>query len=116
MKKLLFSLNTGLRFGLEMASLALLVYLGLGRLTFPSQILIGLLLPLGFAAIWGRWIAPKSTHRLKAGRRVCLEIALFTGVGLLIASTTSPSLASVYFLLALSNSLINQWKEKNHEI
>lgn len=116
MKKLLFSLNTGLRFCLEMVSMGLLVYLSFDRLTFPSQLLIGLLFPLGFAGIWGYWIAPKSTRRLKAGRRVCLEIALFAGVALLIASTASPSLASLYFLLALSNSLINQWKETTHEI
>ena len=42
-----------------------------------ASIVLAVVLPLLAAAIWGRWIAPRSRHRLPDPGRAGLEVLLF---------------------------------------
>ena len=42
---------------------------------------LAVLLPLLLVVVWGRFIAPKSDHRLDEPLRLAVEVVLFLGVG-----------------------------------
>lgn len=47
----------------------------------PTSITLAVLLPAVAIAIWARWMAPTSRHRLRRGPRVVAQTALFIAVG-----------------------------------
>jgi O-antigen/teichoic acid export membrane protein len=83
-------LNLGVRFLLELASLAALVAWGL-RLdeSWPVRLLAGVLLPLAAASCWGLFASPKARFTTAAGRLVC-EIGLFGGAAVALIATGWP--------------------------
>lgn len=69
-----------LRFVAEMGMLVALAWGGwhLAHGTAAS-IVLAVVLPLLAAAIWGRWVAPRSRHRLPDPGRAGVEVVLFLG-------------------------------------
>ncbi|BCJ35411.1 hypothetical protein Athai_29140 [Actinocatenispora thailandica] len=80
-------LNLGVRFLLELASLAALVAWGL-RLDagWPVRLLAGILLPLAAATCWGLFASPRGRFLTAPGRLVC-EVGLFGGATAALVGT-----------------------------
>jgi hypothetical protein len=56
--------NLAVRFVLELCALAALAYGGfLVPGPLPVRIGLAVLLPVGAAVVWGRWVAPRATIR-----------------------------------------------------
>lgn len=47
----------------------------------PTRIALAIGLPAVAVAIWARWMAPSSAHRLRRRPRVAAQTALFVAVG-----------------------------------
>jgi hypothetical protein len=71
-----------LAFLCELVMIALLATAGwrLGASTVAS-VALAVALPAVATAIWARWMAPASAHRLRRGPRVAAQTALFVVVG-----------------------------------
>jgi hypothetical protein len=91
-------LNLGLRFVLE---LCMLVALGIWG--FSENFVLGIAAPLAAAVVWGLWIAPKATRRLRDPVRLALELLLFGAAGVALAAADHP-LAAAVFLAAVALS------------
>ena len=81
------AVNLGVRFVLELASLAALVAWGL-RLDapWPARLAVGVLLPLAAASVWGLCASPRARFATRAGRVVC-EVGLFGGAAVALVAT-----------------------------
>ncbi|MEV0840598.1 YrdB family protein [Actinocatenispora sera] len=86
-RRVVGGVNLGVRFLLELASLASLVAWGL-RLdaAWPVRLLAGVLLPLAAASCWGLFASPKARFTTAAGRLVC-EVGLFGGAAVALVAT-----------------------------
>jgi hypothetical protein len=93
--------NLALKFLLELAAFG-----GLAVLGATVSWILALVAPLVAIAIWGRWCAPKSSHRLPASRRVPLELAVFAGggVGWFVGADTW--MGVVYAVLVVVNAAL----------
>jgi hypothetical protein len=61
----------------------------------------GVLPPLAAAAVWGRWMAPRSEHRLADPRRLAAEIVFFGAAASAFASADAPVVGVVYGIVAI---------------
>ena len=102
-------LNLGLRFVLE---LCMLVALGIWG--FSENIVLGIAAPLAAAVVWGLWIAPKASRRLRDPLRLVVELLLFAAAGAALAAADHP-LAAAIFLAAvvLSEGLMLAWGQRD---
>jgi hypothetical protein len=79
-----------LRFLAELAMLGCLAY---GGWALGDDVLVSLALavglPLAAALVWGRWVAPRASHRLADPRRMGVEVVLFT-VAVLVLGIGDP--------------------------
>ena len=80
------ALNLGLRFVLE---LCMLVALGIWG--FSENIVLGIAAPLAAAVVWGFWIAPKASRRLRDPLRLVVELLLFAAAGAALAAARPPT-------------------------
>ncbi len=72
------SANLGLRFLLELASLAALAAWGFHTGdSLPADLVLGVGAPLAAAVLWGAFIAPKARFPVPLGVRVVLELVVF---------------------------------------
>jgi hypothetical protein len=71
----------GMRFLLEVSLLVALGYWGfrLGS-GWPVRVLAGIGAPVGAAAVWGRYVAPKASRRVEDPGRFAIELGFF-GLG-----------------------------------
>jgi hypothetical protein len=101
-------LNLGLRFALELCMLV-----GFAVWGFSENIVLGVAAPLAAAVVWGLWIAPKATRRLRDPARLALELLLFGAAGALLA-VAGHALAAAVFLAAvvLSEVLMLAWQQR----
>ena len=101
-------LNLGLRFVLE---LCMLVALGIWG--FSENVVLGIAAPLAAAVVWGLWIAPKATRRLRDPLRLALELLLFGAAGVGLAAADHPLAAAVFLAtVALSEVLMLAWGQR----
>jgi hypothetical protein len=86
-----------IRFLAEMGMLVCLAFSGsqLGDSLLVS-VLLGVLLPLAAAVVWGRWVAPRAPHRLRDPFRLGIEVTLFAAALVaVLGSHPSPAMAVV---------------------
>lgn len=83
------------RFLLELAMLAALAVAGAA----VSPVL-AVVLPVLAAAVWARWIAPKSRRRLADPVRLAVELALFAAAGIGLAAVGHPPLGGALLAAA----------------
>jgi uncharacterized protein DUF2568 len=101
-------LNLGLRFVLE---LCMLVALGIWG--FSENFVLAVAAPLAAAVVWGLWIAPKATRRLRDPVRLALELLLFGAAGAALAAADHPLAAAVFLAaVALSEVLMLAWRQR----
>ncbi|HEX6872097.1 MAG TPA: YrdB family protein [Micromonosporaceae bacterium] len=65
------------RFGLELAVLAALVYAGVVLVSGPLGWLVGLVAALLAAAVWGVFVSPRARIILPTPARLAVEVAVF---------------------------------------
>jgi uncharacterized protein DUF2568 len=101
-------LNLGLRFALE---LCMLVALGIWG--FSENFVLGVATPLAAAVVWGLWIAPKATRRLRDPARLVVELMLFGAAGAALAAAGHAVAAAVFLAaVALSEVLMLAWGQR----
>lgn len=66
----------------------------------------GVLPPLAAAAIWGRWMAPRSATRLPDPKRLVAEIVFFAAAAGAFAAAEAPALGAVYGLVAIACAVL----------
>jgi hypothetical protein len=105
----LTALNLGLRFVLELWMLVALAIWG-----FSEHIVLGIAAPLAATVVWGLWIAPKASRRLRDPLRLVVELLLFGAAGVGLAAADH-RLAAAIFLAAvvLSEALMLRWGQRD---
>jgi hypothetical protein len=86
-----------LRFLSEVAALVGLALWGFGAMWY-----LGILVPVAGAAIWGRWMAPRSAHRLGDPQRLAAEVVFFAIAAAALAVAVSPAVGIAYGVAAIS--------------
>jgi hypothetical protein len=71
------SANDALRFFLELGMLAAVGYWAWWEAHGALRWVLAIAAPLAIAVVWGRFMAPKSNHRVRDPWRLALEIVLF---------------------------------------
>src|SRR5215831_16723394 len=96
--------NLGLRFLLELAALGAVAWCGweIGNST-AAQVLLAIVFPLVFALVWGTFIAPKAAIRVSRPVWYGLQVVLFGGAALALASVWSVWAGIVFALVVAAN-------------
>lgn len=106
------TVNLALKFALELACFAALAYAGAKLGSGLWAVVLAVALPAVAIAVWARWNAPRSAHRLPTATRVPLELAVFgaAALGLFVAGAVLWALA--YLLLVVINAaLLTVWHQ-----
>jgi L-cystine uptake protein TcyP (sodium:dicarboxylate symporter family) len=91
--------NDGLRFLLELGTLASVAYWGWEVGDGWSRWLLVLAMPVVVAAVWGRFMAPKSAARVGDPWRFVLEVLIFGAAVAALAGTGHAVLAATFAAL-----------------
>jgi Protein of unknown function (DUF2568) len=97
-------LNLALRFALELAALAAFAAWGLHAAGGPPRFALAAALVLAATAVWGRWMAPASRHRLTDPARLLVEAAFFAAAGVALAATGRWLLGAALTAVAVANA------------
>src|SRR5262245_17671544 len=104
--------NLLLKFLLELAALAAYAATAIILGGWIAGSIIAVLAIVAFIALWARWCAPRSAHRLPTPRRIPLELALLGG-GAVALVFVAPVLAIVDAALIALNAILltafRQW-------
>jgi hypothetical protein len=66
----------------------------------PWSVVLAVVAPLLAAAAWGRWVAPRATHRLGEPYRLAVELSLFA-IGFVLVLRAEPSPQAGFFGLGV---------------
>ena len=103
------TLNLIVRFGCELAALVAFVWWG-----WP---LVGWLVALAVAVMWGLVVAPKATHRLPDPSRLLVELVIFASAIVAFYEAGSQILAEVFGVLAVVSAvLVRVWPEPSPDL
>ena len=96
--------NDGFRFVLELVLLAAVAYWGWweGRGVWSWVLVVAA--PLAVALVWGRVLAPKSTHRVADPWRLVFELLLF-GAGVAALARAGDGIGAIVFGLLVATHL-----------
>ena len=86
--------NDALRFFLELSALAAVAYWGWNEGGTARWILV-VAAPLVVALVWGRWMAPRSNHRVPDPWRLVIEVVVFGSAVVALAAADQPELAVI---------------------
>jgi hypothetical protein len=117
--ELLKALNLGLRFGVELASLAALAYWGWhDSETTAIKVILAIGAPAVWAVLWGLFASPRAPVPLHPATRVAFEVAAFGAAVIALADAGRPGLGLLLALLCTVNRiLIGIWRQDNwHEL
>ncbi|MBV9367640.1 MAG: YrdB family protein [Solirubrobacterales bacterium] len=105
--------NLALKFLLELASVAALAYWGTTIDSGVVGALIAIAASAATIALWGRFAAPRSEHRLHTASRVPFELAVFALAALALLDAGQTVLAVILATLAVTNiallTRLEQW-------
>jgi hypothetical protein len=76
--------------------------------------LIGFAMAIGVALIWGRWMAPSSSHRLTDPGRYIAQAALFVSIGVLAAVSGLLWLGVVFMVTSLVAFAFSRTEHHGH--
>ncbi len=106
--------NLVLKFLLEVAGFIALAYAGAAIGSGLWAVFLAVALPSVAIAVWARWNAPRSAHRLPTPIRVPLELAVFVtaALGLLVAGAATWAVAylSLVAVNAVLLTVLRQWQ------
>lgn len=106
--------NLALKFLLEVAGFAALAYTGAAVGSGLWAVVLAVTLPVVAIAVWARWNAPRSAHRLPIGTRIPLELTVFVTAALGLLVSGAVVWAVVYLALVVINAalltVLRQWE------
>lgn len=101
-----------------LAELGMLVCLGVGGWQRGDSLLgsavLGGVLPVAAAAVWGRWVAPRAPRRLRDPARLGVELALFAAA-LVVVQGARPSPTMAVVGLAVAAAFLVSIPARGHE-
>jgi hypothetical protein len=101
-----------------LAELGMLACLGIGGWQLGDSVLTSIVfavaLPLLAAGIWGRWVAPRASRRLRDPGRLAVEVTLFVAA-LLAVAWAQPSPAMAVLGLAVWTAFLASIPSRKHE-
>lgn len=109
--KTAFYIVNALRFIAEVMTLIIFITYGL-RCAFPSNLLIGLLMPACCLVIWGMFVAPKAKISLNLLLKFLIEIAIFTSAYLVLQQFSHSQLPIIYLSYAIMTSIASKLVDK----
>ena len=102
--------NLIVRFVLEVSAVVLLASLAFGPGAWGGYIAVvriaGVVGALGFVTLWGRYVAPRSSRRLRDPARVLLEIGLFGAAAVALSVLSTVVVAGVFAAIVALNELL----------
>lgn len=101
----------GVRFLLELCLLGVVAYwaFGLGA-AWLVRVLAGVGAPVAVAAVWGRYVAPRSSRRLEDPGRFVIEVVLFgLGAGALAGAGAAAAGAVLFGAYLLNRWALRVW-------
>jgi hypothetical protein len=106
-------INLGVRFLLELCMLASIGYWGFKmHAGWAMKILLGIVLPVLIAVIWGYFMAPRSAHRLSGIPFAVMDMILLGSGGVALYASGLVNLAWIYaVVLIVSEVLRVVWKQ-----
>ena len=108
--------NLALRFALELAALAAFAAYGLHAIHGPARFALAAALVLAAAAVWGRWAAPASRHRLTDPARLVVEVGFFTAAGVALAATGRWPFGAALTVAAVANAGLLRLLQVNESV
>ncbi len=106
--------NLALKFLLELAAFIALGYTGAVVGSGLWAVVLAVILPGAAIAVWARWNAPRSAHRLPTATRIPLELAVFVTAALGLLVVGAATWAVVYLGIAMMNAVVltvlRQWE------
>jgi hypothetical protein len=98
--------NLGLKFLLELATIAAFAYWDASRSPVILAVILAIVIPALFVAAWGIWAAPRSPRRLPRQTRVPFELGCFAlaAVALIAAGATLAGIA--FAVVAVFNAVL----------
>jgi hypothetical protein len=93
------------RFVIEIAMLVGLAAAGARLGQGITSWVLGIALPVAALAAWGQWVAPKARRPVSLGVRVAIELVLFGGTTVLLASAELPGWAVAFGVVSVAVSL-----------
>ena len=90
------------KFALELAALAALGYWGANTGSGAVSVALAIAAPLLAAAVWARWCAPRSAHRLPQTPRFALELAVFAAAAAGLVASGAQTAAVIFAAAALA--------------
>ncbi len=112
MLNLLKSLNLALAFILELCAVAALGYWGFSTGSGLLQIVLGIGAPLLMIVIWGIFLAPGSSRRLRPPMRQILEMVVLGAAALALVNAGHPTLALIFAVDVIVNMvLVSVWTQ-----
>jgi hypothetical protein len=98
--------NLLLRFLLELCALASLGYWGSQTGPLPVAIVLAVAAPLAAAVLWGAFVAPKASRRLRGARRLVVEIPIFAAAAAGLAAAGQWTLAAIFAAAVVVSELV----------
>ena len=90
--------NLALRFLLELAALAAVAWWG-----WTVSLALAIVLPLAVAVAWGMFVSPKARFRVSRPVWYALQVVIFGGAAVALASAWSALAGVVFALVAAAN-------------
>jgi hypothetical protein len=76
------------------------------------SVALAIVAPAAMIAVWARWAAPRSAHRLERAPRVALQAAVFVIAAVALAAAGRPVLAGVFAVVVVVNlALVLVWRQ-----
>jgi len=105
-------LSLALRFVCELAALVAVGWWG-----WTVSPVLGVLLPVAVAVLWGAAIAPKARRRLRDPARLGVELVVFAGATAAFAGVDQTVVAIVFALAASGTALLaRRWPEPGLDV
>lgn len=115
--KALRATNELVAFLLEMVAVVALVAWGLRTdAVLPVRILLAVGAVAVMVVVWGRWLAPKSPHRLGVPALVGLKVVIFGLVAVALWSTGLPTAAVVFAAVVVVNLTLAVLTGRDHRV
>ncbi len=99
-------INDAIRFCVELATIYLIVKCGM-RFTGFYSFFGAIIIPILVILYWGRYMAPKSLHRLPEFGRIISEVVIFGGTGSLMYVQNFKTVTVIYLLIVLCNTILD---------
>jgi Protein of unknown function (DUF2568) len=98
--------NLGLKFLLELVTIAALAYWGANHSPVILAVILAIAIPAVFVAAWGIWAAPRSPRRLPRQTRVPFELGCFMLAAVALIAAGAAAAGITFAVVAVVNAVL----------